>query len=86
VLSDNLTSSSSLNEVFQVFKRIECIQADSFKEEFKRHKKNLGNGINSCLLVKKLAEIFSPYVVKKLEPKISKSLSYSCMQQSSNTW
>ena len=39
VLSDRLNSNSRLNEVFDVFKKIEDSNISKFNEEFSRHKK-----------------------------------------------
>lgn len=76
VLQDFLNSNSRLTEVFAVFRKIESHKLEKFKNEFNRHSKNIGTSCYDCFLLKELSLIYSPYVIKKMEPKISKALSY----------
>jgi len=76
VLSDRLNSNSRLNEVFDVFKKIEDSNISKFNEEFSRHKKNFNGQLLQCQLMIMLSKIYTPYSLKKLEPKFSKCLSY----------
>jgi len=81
-----LNSNSRLNQVLEVFKKIEANQVNHFKEEFIRHHKNIKMEVNKCVIMTTLQEIYSPYAIKMLEQRISKSISYRSEQVRSNQW
>jgi len=76
VLSDHLNSNSRLMEVLEAFQKIEENHTKFIKEELNRHSKNISNNISSTDLFKELSKIYSPYVLQRVEQKISKALSY----------
>ena len=78
VIRSFLTTNSRLTEVFEVFRKIESQKLEKFQDEFNRHSKNIGTICTDCFLIKELSQTYSPYVIKKLEPKVSKALSFKC--------
>jgi len=86
ILSQHLNSNSRLNLLLQVFKQIESTQAENFKEEFGRHSKNQKNDLSKSPLLKQISEIYSPYIIKKVECRFSKAVSYKVEQLSPNKW
>ena len=64
-------------KVLRVFKEIEKNELNHFKYEFERHKKNIDTNVAAGPLMKLLAEEYTPYIIRKLEPVIGKSISYN---------
>lgn len=83
VLRDYLNSNSRLSEIFQAFKNIEETHFQEFNEEFERHKKNLKNQ-GKLKLIEELENTYTPYVIKKVEIKVSKSIGYKVEKNRSN--
>lgn len=84
-LKQNLTSSSSLQKVLQVFKDLIKIQTTKFKEEFLRH----GNFVSTekVMLLSKIEENCSDYISKKISPKLFKALNYTIeKKRNCNAW
>ena len=75
-LKSDLNSSSSLMTLFRAFRKIEQSSIMKFKEEIKRHTKNISNDVSGSYLMIELASSFPPYIIEKVKEKISKSLSY----------
>jgi len=81
VLAEKLNSNSRLNEVFDVFRKIENSQIIKFKEEFRKQKNNENPQAFQGQLMQMLAKIYTPYPLKKLENKFLKSLSYEYVEE-----
>jgi len=62
--------------LFRAFRKIEQSSIMKFKEEIKRHTKNISNDVSGSDLMIELASSFPPYIIEKVKERISKSLSY----------
>jgi len=88
ILALQLNSRSSQNETLDCFHKIERRQLmrlneeikevfdEGFNTEFFRHKFISNNKIANCALMDQFKKIYTPYIAKKLENKICKSLNY----------
>ena len=86
VLREELNSNSRLREVLHVFKEIEKTETTKFQQEFTRHKKNLNKDLITSPLIELLENIYTPYIIKKLEQIISKSINHKIEKKSENSW
>jgi len=74
-LKKHLTSSSNLQKVFVVFRQLEQIQIERFKEEFLRHGEI--TSIEKLDFITKIKEDYSQYVSMRIFSKFLKALNYS---------
>jgi len=78
-LKQSLTSSSSLQKVFSVFRELEMTTIEHFKEEFLRHGEI--NSFEKIDFVNKIKEEYSHYISQKILSKFLKALNYSNEQR-----
>lgn len=81
-LKKYLTSGSNLQNVFYSFRVIEKTQIDKFTAEFQRHSKS--ENLSNILLLDKIKEKCSEYIIKKIQGKFIKALNYKT-EKISNT-
>jgi len=86
ILREKLNSNSRLCGVFEAFKDIEKTEVLNLMKEFERHKKNLNNNLSGGPLMNLIAKDYCPYIMKKLDQIMKKSINYKAQSTSNNTW
>jgi len=86
VFKKYLNSSNRLVEIFKVFRELEKLEVQNFKNEIERLLKRERQKMDCCDLIKHFEKIYSKYAVLRLKDNLLEAINYKSEKTNKNTW